>query len=135
MHRLAYGDDVDEETQDAMLSMVDNPESDQDSGEDEEVLGEERRKAEEERRRKATLSEGVWKITYTYKNRDREIVTVTATWLLKEGRRGFAVKRMCTDGKFREKRWDKELVEDEDGKYFMLDSGVGQIRVENYQRV
>ena len=84
----------------------------------------------------ATLSEGVWKITYTHKNhRNGEIITSTATWLLKEGRRGFAVKRMCTDGKFREKRWDEELVEVDDGKYLMLDSGVGKIRVENYQRV
>ena len=82
-----------------------------------------------------TLSEGVWKITYTYKNRDREIITKTATWLLKEYRRGFAVERMCTDGKFRQKPWDAELVEYEDGKYFMLDTGVGDIEVINYQHV
>ena len=80
------------------------------------------------------LSPGVWKITYTYQNQ-----TATAIWRLKEGRRrngeirGFAVERMCVDGKFRKGWADTELYVDEDGEYYMF-SEAGRIQVINFQR-
>ena len=95
----------------------------------------ERRKAEAESRHKATLSEGVWKITYTYTNRDRKIRTVTTTMLLKEGRKGFAVKWICKDGKFRACWVDSELCYAVDDSGYFMHTRCGNIKVINFHYI